>query len=367
MEGLTAFRACRWSTTSLSREQLAKVRTDAATHPGEHAVLETCQRVEVYSFGECGCEPGRSLTGFAAVAALSEVAAGLDAVVLGEDQVFGQVRQMLLKAPLSLRQPGILALAAARELRREFSRNATSGQLLDAALTAAKIPAAGRIAVLGTGHMARLVTMRARESGFDEIVVAGRTAPAGEWLSKTAATFVPLISLNGQAPFNVAVGCLAGTAPLVDAASRLPKVHLLIDLGTPRTFSEPAPARLIDMAELEGCETPESLARREHLRGRLRTLLKHRIAMSGETGASPVGELRMSVEKIRQRELRRMERLHPQIPTQTLDVFTRALVNQIFHAPSVRLRELNDPRLTEQFVRLFRDPQAGLQMSEEQL
>lgn len=367
MEGLTAFRACRWSTTSLSREQLAKVRADAIAHAGDHAVLETCQRVEVYSFADCTCEAERSLTGFAAMAALSEVAAGLDAVVLGEDQVFGQVRQMVLKAPPPVRRAGILALAAARELRREFSRKATSGQLLDAALTTANVPPAGRIAVLGTGHMARLVTMRAREAGFGEIVVAGRNAPAGEWLSKAAATFVPLVELREQQPFNVAVGCLAGTAPLVDATRRLPGVRLLIDLGTPRTFSEPAPARLIDMAELEGCETPESLALREKLRSRLRDLLKHRIAMSRETRRSPVGELRLSVERIRQRELRRMERLHPQIPAQTLDVLTRALVNQIFHTPSARLRELNDPKLTEQFVELFRDPKTELQMTEEHL
>ena len=72
-----------------------------------------------------------------------------------------------------------------------------------------------------------------------------------------------------------------------------------------------------------------------------------------EDSRSPVGALRARVEDVRQRELVRMRRLHPEIPADTLDVLSRSLVNQLFHAPSQRLKDLDDPRLGQQFVALF--------------
>jgi glutamyl-tRNA reductase len=366
LEGLDSLRACRWPVTSLDRSQLSEVRAAAALHAGYHAVLETCQRLEVYSLGDCNCDPARSESGFDALSALTEVAAGLDAIVLGEDQVFGQVRKMLLAAPHPIRRHGLLALATAREFRRTYSNGNTSGQLLDAALKATCTKPSGRLLVIGTGHMARLVVRRAVELGFEDITVAGRSAPASDWIAAANARFVHTSTLKDEPPFDIVAGCLGKGAELIDIERQLPPVgRLVIDLGTPRTFADTASVRLIDIAQLEQAQHPEDRAERDRLRGLLRDQLARRVAMWDEDHTSPVGELRLSVERIRQRELRRMERLNPEIPAETLDTLTRSLVNQLFHTPSERLRQLKDPILADQLLDLFREESAAPPLSQE--
>ena len=71
------------------------------------------------------------------------------------------------------------------------------------------------------------------------------------------------------------------------------------------------------------------------------------------TGESAVGALRLEVEKVRQRELLRMQRLHPEVSLETLDVLTRSLVEQIFHRPSTRLRQAEHAELGADVVALF--------------
>lgn len=330
-------------------------------HGGYHAVLETCQRLEVYSLGQCSCDPARTASGFDALAALTEVAAGLDAIVLGEDQVFGQVRKMLLSAPHPVRRYGLLALSTAREFRRTYSNGNTSAQLLDAALKATCTKPTGKLLVIGTGHMARLIARRASELGFTDITVAGRAAPVSGWIDAANARFVYTADLKHEAPFDIVVGCLGKAADLIDVDQQLPPIRdLIIDLGTPRTFATPKTVRLIDIAELEHNQRPEDRAERDYLRGQLREQLAHRVAMWEEDRTSPVGELRLSVERVRQRELLRMQRLNPEIPATTLDTLTRSLVNQLFHTPSERLRQLNDPFITDQILDLFRESPAQL-------
>jgi glutamyl-tRNA reductase len=356
LEGLDSLRACRWPVTSLDRAQLSEVRTAAALHAGHHAVLETCQRLEVYSLSHCSCESARTVSGFEALAALTEVAAGLDAIVLGEDQVFGQVRKMLLAAPHPVRRFGLLALATAREFRRTYSNGNTSGKLLDAALKATCAKPTGRLLVIGTGHMARLIARRAVALGFSDITVAGRAAPASDWIAAANARFVHTSVLTSEPAFDIAVGCLGKGADPIDVERQLPAVtRLLIDLGTPRTFAPTRSVRTCDIAELERNQRPEERAERDALRSQLRAQLERRIVMWEEDRTSPVGELRLSVERIRQRELRRMERLNPEIPPGTLDTLTRSLVNQLFHTPSARLRQLNDSVLADQLLELFRE------------
>ncbi|MEO9254163.1 MAG: hypothetical protein ABI305_01375, partial [Tepidiformaceae bacterium] len=275
---------------------------------------------------------------------------------LGEDQVFGQVRKMLLSAPHPVRRYGLLALSTAREFRRTYSNGNTSAQLLDAALKATCTKPMGKLLVVGTGHMARLIARRARELGFAEITVAGRAVPASGWIDAANGRFVYTANLKNEAPFDIVVGCLGKAADLIDVDKQLPAIsRLIIDLGTPRTFAPSTAVRLIDIAELEQNQGPEDRAARDSLRSQLREQLARRVAMWEEDRTSPVGELRLSIERVRQRELVRMQRLNPEIPAATLDTLTRSLVNQLFHTPSERLRQLNDPIIADQLLDLFRE------------
>ncbi len=343
---------------------MSSVRFAAESHTGRSAVITSCQRFEAYSFEACDCEPPERKTGMDALLHLAEVAAGLDSIVLGEEQIVAQVRAALAEAPTGIRELGDIALAAARELRRETAFNTHSGHLLDRALKVSETPQSGRLLVIGTGHMGRLVAQRADELGFDEVVVAGRRRPDGAWFTSGRFGFVPLETMREAEPFDVVVGCLGSDAGELEIATALPPARrLIVDLGTPRNFGGLCEAPLVSIATLlsDTFGRKHSSERRDVLRQRLHSLVERRMGMAARDSSSAVGALRLSVEQVRQRELDRMRRLHPDIAPETLEVITRSLVNQLFHAPSERLKEIDDPELRERVLALFADSreQAG--------
>ena len=283
---------------------------------------------------------------------LSEVAAGLHSVVLGEAQILGQSRHALDGSGAALQQLGSVAIAAARELRAETAFDSHAGHLLDRGLALAGLDPQGRLLVLGTGAMARLVAERGAEIGFGEVIVAGRRPPA----RPIAGEFVALARVAALPPVTAVAGCLGSGAKAIPL-DRLPPSELVLDLGTPRNFEGSAEARVITIAGLLSDEArrPHTQARRGALRERLSTLLKRRIAGRRETSTTAVGALRASVERARRGELARLQRRHPEIAADTLDAMTRSLLNQIFHAPTERLRERGDDQLARDLAALFED------------
>ena len=354
-EDLTRLRACLWETTSLRIVDLSDLGAHAARHVPPAIDLASCQRREVYSFDPCGCEAPVRKEGLDALEHLAAVAAGLNSVVLGEEQITAQVRAALAEAHPRVRRLGDIALAAARELRREAGFESHSGHLLDRALRLAAVPAEGRMLVVGTGHMGRLVARRALDIGFDEVIIAGRHRPTGDWFRFGEFAFVALSELPSLDPVDVAVGCIASAAGELNPARDLPAVRsLLLDLGTPRNFTAGADCAELSIADLLAAATADDHGqrRRAALRDRLRAILERRVAMAERDSRSPVGTLRRSVERVRRREVQRAKRLHPEIPAETLDAITRSLVNQVFHEPSQRLLDAA-PEFARQVAALF--------------
>jgi glutamyl-tRNA reductase len=353
--------ACGWSTVSLTRERVELVEHRAiGNHPGA-AVVASCQRIEAYGSEPCACRSPQKWEGAWALQHLAEVAAGLHSVVLGEEQILGQARDAFADASGELRAYGDLAIAAARELRRRTDFNSHAGHLLDRALRLAAIEPAGRLLVLGTGAMARLVAARGRELGFAGVTVAGRTPPRGKAAATWARRFVPLNAIGSLEAVDVVAGCLGSGAPAV-ALVTLPAVRKLVaDLGTPVNFSGESGVPMVTIATLLADEEsrPHAVGRRAELRAQLAGFVERRLGQLTTAGASSVGKLRLDVERVRMRELERMRRLHPEVAPETLDVLTRSLVNQIFHAPSERLRQLDDEALGQRLVALFADGAPG--------
>ena len=211
-------------------DALGKLLHDVAHLPdiAETFVISTCNRVEVYAEvhrfhgavnGVCellarysGIAPAE-LTGTlyvhyedGAVQHLLAVASGLDSMVVGEDQILGQVRTALKLAGehgtlgRSLRDLGRLALRTGKRARAEtgidrlgVSLVGVGIELAAAALGAEEKPGtpdperfrlaparhpllAGRtVLVVGAGAMSGLAVATAARSGADRIIVANRT------------------------------------------------------------------------------------------------------------------------------------------------------------------------------------------------
>ena len=152
---------------------MAAARAEMDGDHGGDAIVVSCQRLEAYGFGPCDCPAPERLTGHAALERLAAVSAGLESVVLGEDQITGQVRSAFAETKGDLRAASDVAIGAARALRAETQFDSHAGHLLDKALRLSTMPPGGTLLVLGAGAMGRLVAVRGRELGFT--VTMGKT------------------------------------------------------------------------------------------------------------------------------------------------------------------------------------------------
>ena len=287
---------------------------------------------------------------------MAEVAAGLHSLVLGEEQILGQVRAGVAGAGTAVREFGGIAIAAARSLRQENQFDAHTGHLVDRALTLARVKPTGRILIVGAGSVGRLVILRAVELGFTHITVVARREPEGPWFDRERMRFVPLDGLREAGEADVIVTCLGSAARELDSQRDLPPAtQLVIDLGTPRNITGTSAVPVMTVAAMlaETAGHSHRDARGAHLRSQLSDMLDRRLEMAASDSQSPTGSMRAEIERVRQAELKRVRRLHPELPESTIDAITRSLVNQIFHEPSARLKSIDDPAFAARFAALF--------------
>lgn len=345
IESLTA---CCWSTIGSDRATVAEAHSVARHHHPGAAVLETCQRTEAYTIGPCVCPAPARCVGVEALRHIAEVAAGLHAVVLGEAQVLGQVRQAFQAGPQAARPIGDMALSVARRLRREVDFNSHAGALLDRAARMGGLPQGGRLLVLGAGQMGRLVATRAT-GRFDEVVVSSRRRP--DWWE---GAFTSLAHVSEAGPFAAVAGCLGSGAPEL-RREELPPAALYVDLGTPRNFASGLSGVTVTLADLMADEAarPHAAARRAELRDAVASLVDGRLRAASARPESPAAQLRSHAERVRQREAARTRRLHPELSPESVDAITRSLVNQLLHEPARRLHDAGDPAFAERVAALF--------------
>jgi glutamyl-tRNA reductase len=198
---------------------------------------------------------------------------------------------------------------------------------------------------------------RASLLGFESILLASRARPEGDWFESARCDYVPLSAMHAESSDIVVTALGSGAEPLEE--EQLPSARLIVDLGTPRNTSGHFATPLIDITALWNSEFGRGHgdSRRAALRAQLGEMLDRRLAALANDRESPVGSVRQRVERIRQMEVERTLRLHPDIPATALESITRSLVNQIFHLPSQRLRASTDTALAHQFAALFAPPE----------
>jgi glutamyl-tRNA reductase len=356
-------------------------------------LLSTCNRVEVYTWvdgrrvdavraieralaraaGVSAVEltPWLSVrVGREAVLHLVRVASGLDSLVVGEEQIRGQVRQALRAAeahgPLPPQLRGLFERAG--ESARRIRGGTRLGQ-------APSIASAGvgvalrhlvptdrpcRVVVLGAGVMARaaIETLLAHPVHVD---VLNRT-PAHA--AQMVAPFGPRVTSGDLARLapalaeaDLVIGATSARQPLLTralvararaAASGRPLV--ILDIALPRdaepTVRDLPSVTLIDLDDLERlCPVDSDTRHAEHAHAealaaaeadRLGLWLRSRAA------GPEIAALRSYAEAIREAELRRSAaRLRGLTPDQAaaVDALTTGIVNKLMHGPTVALRE----------------------------
>ena len=415
---------------AVSGDTVTKLLRDVvqAEPVAEAFVVSTCNRVEVYADVDrfhagvtaicellarhCGV-PSHELTQYLyvhyedrAVSHLLAVAAGLDSMVVGEDQILGQVRSAVKLAAeygtagRVLGELGRLALRTGKRARAETAIGRAGFSLLSAAveLAAARLgplrpgedPLAGRdVLVVGAGSMSGLATATAARSGAASITVANRTRKHAERLAASVSTVTTTVTGLADLPAAIAaadvvISCTGAagqviTGDMVSAAlaARLPRepgdALVIMDLAMPRDV-EPAVAGLPGVVLIGMDQLSEyANAVRDDDVAAVRTILEaelaaYQSAMDAARVAPTVVALRAKAAGVVDAELARLAgRLSADdLSGHALDEIAqtvRRVVDKLLHAPTVRVKELAGSPGGEEYAAALRvlfdlDPRA---------
>jgi len=391
----------------------------------ESFVVSTCNRVEVYADVDrfhagvtaicellarhCGVPP-HELTQYLyvhyedrAVSHLLAVAAGLDSMVVGEDQILGQVRSAVKLAAEHgmagrvLDELGRLALHTGKRARAETAIGRAGLSLLSAAVELAATSLgpvgsgpdalAGRdVLIVGAGSMSALAAATAARSGAASIVVANRTREHAERLAASVSTTVTRIAGLADLPVAMAdadilISCTGAaghviTHDMVSAALTARKAAaplVIMDLAMPRDV-EPAAASLPGVVLIGMDQLSEhATAIRDDDVAAVRAILEaelagYQSAMDAARVAPTVVALRAKAAKVVDAELARLAgRLSADgLSGHALDEIAqtvRRVVDKLLHAPTVRVKELAGSPGGEEYAAALRvlfdlDPRA---------
>lgn len=305
---------------------------------------------------------------------LFRVASSLDSMMLGEDQIIGQVREAFDLALQNQTIRGPLfplfqqALRVGRRVRREtgIGRNAVSVSRACVELAKSNLgDLKGRHAmVVGAGDAGGLAAKVLSMSGVQDITVTNRTYQRAEemarLLSGKAVPFADMAHALRHA--DLVIACTGSPGFVLDADTvsqamrhRLDRPMFMIDIAMPRDI-DPKAGELNGVA-LHDMDDLEAISESRRLEKTRETALAEEL-VAKETGdflewsltqqALPtVIALRDHAEKIRSVEMTKtLKKLDVELSEThhaALEAMTRAIVKKMLHGPTVYLKQHRSP------------------------
>jgi glutamyl-tRNA reductase len=406
-------------------DTLAKLLSDLAHSElvAETFVVSTCNRVEVYADVDrfhagvtAICEllarhsgvPAQDLTPHLyvhyedrAVHHLLTVACGLDSVVVGEEQILGQVRSAVKLAGEHgaigrvLGDLGRLALRAGKRARAETGIGRAGSSLLNLALELAApsltaafggsasggTSLAGRnVLIVGAGSMSALAVAAASRDGAASIVVANRTRGHAERLAaRSGAAVIRAAGLAGlpaaMADADIVICCTSAAGYVItwDMVLTRQRPLVFLDLAMPRDV-EPVVAGLpcvtvIGMETLREHRTAPGAEDVAAVHAIMEAeLAAYQSAIDAARVAPTVVALRAKATEVVDAELTRLAgRLSGDgLSGRALEEIARTVrrvADKLLHAPTVRVKELAGSPGGEEYAAALRvlfdlDPRA---------
>ncbi|MGM0604320.1 MAG: glutamyl-tRNA reductase [Halobacteriota archaeon] len=381
------------------RSVVSELRSESAVE--EAFALQTCNRAEAYVVTDRPAD-GRSAVSKLvsdvregvvehmdheeSLRHLMRVAAGLESLVLGEDQIIGQFKTAVEDArgaggvgPV-LEDALTKAIHVGERARTETQINEGVLSLGSAAvrLAATEVDLEGATAlVVGAGEMGTLSARALVDAGVDRVVVANRTVPHAEHVADeldARAEAVPLgvtatkaasvdviISATGSPEFVLEADQLNGSGDLV-----------CIDIAQPRDIDPDADGidgvSVYDIDDLQRV-TDETRARRQEAATRIEAMIDEEFdrllaAFKRRRADEAISAMYESAERVKTREvataLTKLEANGELTDEQreTVEALADALVGQLLAAPTKSLREAaaeDDWTTIQTAMRLF-DP-----------
>ncbi|MFF0489628.1 glutamyl-tRNA reductase [Nocardia sp. NPDC004068] len=366
-------------------------------HISEAMIVSTCNRVEIYAvvdafhggLAEVGDLLARhsglplpELTRHAyvryseaAAEHLFAVASGLDSMVIGEQQVLGQIRAAYAAADAqqaagrTLHELAQHGLRVGKRVHTETGIDRAGASVVSVALERARTvlgELAGRTAVVvGAGAMGGLAVAHLARAGVERIVLVNRTLERARRLARTAldmhgvaATATDLSGLvEAMADADLIItstGSVGAVVTLADAhralnASRPGHQLVVCDLGLPRDVDAAVAGlpdvTVIDMETLQ--RDPAALAAAADTTA-ARAIVAEELTkyLAGQRLAEvtpTVAALRQRAADVVEAELLRLESKLPDLGDPEREEVARTVrrvVDKLLHAPTVRVKQL---------------------------
>jgi len=316
------------------------------------------------------------------------VAAGLDSMVLGEDQILGQVKDAYLEAIETGSSDGVLnalfqkAIYVGKRVRTE-----TELDKYPISISASAVELARRslgdlqdktVMVVGAGDMSELTTRYLMQNGVQSVIVSNRSYDKAVSLANSLqGKAIRLDDLPDMLPqTDIVISCTSAAHYVMHAencgdslSNRQGQPIILIDIAVPRDI-DPAlgnipGVHLYDIDDLQGVVDANYLERQRASRG-AEKIIAEELEKFNQWLASlyvvpVITALKSQAEVIKNQELKKaMNRLgkvsdHQQ---KVLGSMANSIVNQLLHHPVITLKEMavsNDGHLYAEVVKKLFD------------
>ncbi|MBF4601990.1 glutamyl-tRNA reductase [Frigoribacterium sp. VKM Ac-1396] len=295
----------------------------------------------------------RVITGDEVVEHLFAVSSGLESVVVGEDEISGQVRRSLERArhdgttSRDLERLFQKASQTSRGIKNQTNVGGAGRSLVRLALELASSRvtdwAEARVLIVGTGQYAATTVAALRDRGADQLAVYSGSGRA-EWFGlKHAAT--PYDDLaTAVAWSDVLITCTSTTEPVVTRDVVRPGGRrLVIDLGLPRNVdplvSDVEGVELLDLETISLHAPLPQLSAADDARALVSSAAAEFQAVAAEQSLTPsVVALRKHVFDLLDAEIERARSRGDS--SERTESALRHLAGVLLHTPSVRAREL---------------------------
>ena len=305
---------------------------------------------------------------------LFRVASSLDSMILGEEQIIGQVRDAYEAATTAGTVQGPLAqlfqqaLRVGRRVRRGtgIGRTALSGSraCVEMAKSVLGDLSNRRVLVVGAGEAGELAAEVLSLSGVTDITVTNRTFQRAEELAASlSARAIPFDGMpKALRDTDIVIGCtgspgyVLGASMIGDAmAARPDRPLFLIDIAVPRDIDpEAALVKNVFLNDVDDLESATKASREEKAKEaewaeELATDDPHHARQWRlEHAAVPrISELRRRADQVPTWELHKtVRKLNGKLDEEaleSLDAMTRAIVNKLLHDPTMFLKERKGP------------------------
>ncbi|WP_418280652.1 glutamyl-tRNA reductase [Halorubrum sp. DTA98] len=368
----------------------------------EAFAIQTCNRSEAYVVVERPAAGAAALSSFApdvrdgsvrrmdheeSLEHLMRVASGLESLVLGEDQIIGQVRVAYEECRSAggigpvLEDAVTKAIHVGERARTETSINEGVVSLGSAAveLASSETELAGTTAiVVGAGEMGTLAARALDDTEVDEVIVANRTVPNAEFVAgeiETDAAAVPLADLVRLLPdADLVITATGSSEPVIDA-DHLTGMDgaVCIDIAQPRDV-DPSAAELsnVSLFDIDALESVTHRTRKQRateaeaveriIDEELDRLLQ---SYKRKRADDVISTMYAEADRVKNRELdSALSKLDAQgeltdDQRETVEAMADALVGQLLAAPTRSLRDAageDDWETIQTALRLF-DPE----------